>query len=305
MNAAIYARRSTDQPGKSDEDKSVTRQVENARAFAVSRGWTVADEHIYVDDGISGAEFKKRRAFQRLMDSLKPKPPFKVLIVSEQKSIGREMSETGYVIKQLAEAGVEIYEYVHGRSLTPKNYLDKAISSLQGMADEAHRAQTSERVHEAHTRLAKAGRVTGGRVYGYRNKKIPKGEDRDGNILYSHTERIINPEEALVVRRIYRLYDEGEGLKRIAKRLNSEGVKPPEPFKRKNADTDLACPTPMTSWAPSTLRTILNREIYHGVIVWNRSRKRNDWGKVDQKMRPESEWVRVPAEGLRIIYEQQ
>ena len=66
------------------------------------------------------------------MRALEPKPPFKVLIVSEQKSIGREMSETGYVIKQLAEAGVEIFEYVHGRSLTPKNYIDKVMSSLQG-----------------------------------------------------------------------------------------------------------------------------------------------------------------------------
>ena len=79
---------------------------------------------------------------------------------------------------------------------------------------------------------------------------------------------------------------------------------PPKPFKRKNAETDLACPTPVRGWSPSTVRTILNREIYHGVIVWNRSRKRNDWGKVDQKMRPESEWVRVPAEQLRIIDEQ-
>jgi hypothetical protein len=36
-------------------------------------------------------------------------PPFQILIVSEQKSIGREMSQTGYLIKQLPEAGVEIF----------------------------------------------------------------------------------------------------------------------------------------------------------------------------------------------------
>ena len=35
----------------------VTRQIENARAYAERKGWTVAEEHVYADDGISGAEF--------------------------------------------------------------------------------------------------------------------------------------------------------------------------------------------------------------------------------------------------------
>src|SRR6185503_10623442 len=86
MIAAIYARRSTTQDDRVEEAKSVTRQVENARAFATAKGWTVAEEHIYVDDGISGAEFKRRPGFQRLLAAL-PRPPFGVLVVSEQKSI--------------------------------------------------------------------------------------------------------------------------------------------------------------------------------------------------------------------------
>jgi DNA invertase Pin-like site-specific DNA recombinase len=94
MNAAIYARKFSEQDGVVEEQKSVTRQIELARAFAVTRGWTVSDHDVYIDDGISGAEFKKRPGFQRLMAALKPKPPFQILIVSEQKSIGREMSET-------------------------------------------------------------------------------------------------------------------------------------------------------------------------------------------------------------------
>jgi len=53
MIAAVYARKSTDQ-NIADEEKSVTRQVEHARAYAKRKGWTVADEHVYADDGISG-----------------------------------------------------------------------------------------------------------------------------------------------------------------------------------------------------------------------------------------------------------
>jgi hypothetical protein len=36
------------------------------------------------------------------------------------------------------------------------------------------------------------------------------------------------------------------------------------------------------------------REIYRGVVVWNKSRKRTAWGRVDQRPRPESEWIRAP-----------
>jgi DNA invertase Pin-like site-specific DNA recombinase len=45
------------------KNRSITRQVEHAKAYALKKGWTVADEHVYVDDGISGAEFVKRPAF--------------------------------------------------------------------------------------------------------------------------------------------------------------------------------------------------------------------------------------------------
>ena len=118
--------------------------------------WTTDDAYVFVDDGRSGAEFERRAGLQSLLRALKPTPPFGVLVVSEQKSLGREQFDTGHLIKQLAQAGVEIFEYVHGESLTPKNWLDKAMSAIRSAADEAHREQTRERVHEAH--LAARGR---------------------------------------------------------------------------------------------------------------------------------------------------
>jgi len=46
MIAAIYARKSTEQVGVSEDDKSVTRQVEHAKAYALRKGWTVLDAHV-------------------------------------------------------------------------------------------------------------------------------------------------------------------------------------------------------------------------------------------------------------------
>jgi DNA invertase Pin-like site-specific DNA recombinase len=109
MTAAIYARKSTDQSGISDEQRSVARQAEHARAYAARKGWQVRDEHIYVDDGISGAEFANRPGFLRLMNALKPRPPFQVLIMSEESRLGREAIETAYALKQLVQAGVRLF----------------------------------------------------------------------------------------------------------------------------------------------------------------------------------------------------
>src|SRR4029450_11404672 len=49
MIAAIYARKSTEQNGVGDEEKSVTRQIEHAKAYATKKGWTVHDDSVYVD----------------------------------------------------------------------------------------------------------------------------------------------------------------------------------------------------------------------------------------------------------------
>ena len=99
MIAAIYARKSTEHTGITNAEKSVTRQIEHARTYATRKGWMVADEHVYVDDGISGAEFTNRPGFLRLMNVLKPKSPFQVLIMSEESRLGREAIETAYALK--------------------------------------------------------------------------------------------------------------------------------------------------------------------------------------------------------------
>ena len=112
MIAGIQARKSTDQTGVADEQKSVTRQVEHAKAYARRKGWTVSDENIFIDDGISGAEFENRPGFLRLMNALKPRPPFQVLVMSEESRLGREAIATAYALKQLVTAGVHVFFYL-------------------------------------------------------------------------------------------------------------------------------------------------------------------------------------------------
>lgn len=285
MNAAIYARKSTEQHGVADDQKSVARQVEQARAYAASRGWTVADEHVYIDDGISGAEFAGRPGFLRLMNALKPEPPFEALIMSEESRLGREQIEVSYALKTLITAGVRVFCYLTDTERTLNSPIEKAMLALAAMADEMEREKARQRTYDAMARKAKARHVTGGRVFGYDNVEV-----LGTNGARSHVERRINEGEAAVVRRIFEMAAGGLGKKAIAKRLNTDGA---------------VCPRAQQGrprgWTPSSVFEVLNRPLYSGVIVWNQTHKRNKWGAHKQAPNPESEWLRVPAPELRIV----
>jgi DNA invertase Pin-like site-specific DNA recombinase len=139
MIAAIYARKSRDQGGISDDQKSVARQVDHAREYAQRKGWVVDDAHIYVDDGISGAEFANRPGYLRLLNAQKPRPTFQALIMSEESRLGREAIETAYALKQFVTGGVRVFFYLEDRERTLDSPTDKIMLSLTAFADELER----------------------------------------------------------------------------------------------------------------------------------------------------------------------
>ena len=141
-------------------------------AYATRKGWTVADEHVYVDDGVCGAEFANRPGFLRLMNAVKPRPPFQVLVMSEESRLGREAIETAYALKQLVAAGVRVFFYLEDRERTLDSPTDKIMLSLTAFADELEREKARQRTYDAMLRKAKAGHVTGGRVFGYDNVEV-------------------------------------------------------------------------------------------------------------------------------------
>src|SRR4029434_9078037 len=48
---------------------------------------------------------------------------------------------------------------------------------------------------------------------------------------------------------------------------------------------------------------MLHRELYRGVVVWNKSQKIVRAGTKKQRKRDESEWIRIEAPDLRIVSE--
>jgi hypothetical protein len=93
--------------------------------------------------------------------------------------------------------------------------------SLTAFADQLEREKARQRTYDAMLRKAKAGHVTGGACFGYRNVDVvgPDGKR-------SHVERRINDTEAAIIRRIFQLSADGHGVKAIAKALNAERAPP-------------------------------------------------------------------------------
>ena len=133
MAVAIYARKSTDQAGVVEEAKSVTRQIEHAKDYARGKGWSVVDDYVYVDDGISGAEFAKRPGFLRLMNALKPSPPFQVLIMSEESRLGRESIDRSRRVAS-RDAARPLVPRLHGRRLVEPSRATKKSGRAEAVS---------------------------------------------------------------------------------------------------------------------------------------------------------------------------
>jgi site-specific DNA recombinase len=162
---------------------------------AARKGWLVDDAYVYVDDGISGAEFIKRPGFLRLMNTLCPRPPFQILVMSEESRLGREQIETAYALKQITDVGVRVFFYLEDRERTLDSAMDKVMLSLTNFTSEMEREKASQRTCDAMLRKAKALHVTGGKVYGYDNIEILGPDGTRARVA-----RRINEEQAAVVR---------------------------------------------------------------------------------------------------------
>jgi len=285
--AAIYARKSTDQ-NVSDEEKSVARQVERARAYAERKGWTVAEEHVYVDDGISGAEFhEKRPRYLALMNALGQRAPFQVLIIMDQSRLGRSTREIPYTLGRIMDAGVRIFCYLSDSELQGFTQTDQFMLAAMAYVDGMHREQSRQRTRDAMRRKAERGHVAGGQVYGYVNYEITR-PGRDGRQARDYVELRIHEQEAAVIRRIFAEIAAGKGFITIAKGLTADGTPAPRAHR---------------GWAGSGVREMVFRPLYRGRVVYGKTRWADKGGtKVKVKV-PESEWITREDPRLRIVDE--
>lgn len=297
MKAAIYCRKSNDEPDKTEENKSVVRQRERSIAYAKEKGFDVDRAHIYEDDGISGKEFTNRPGLQRLLADAK-RGEFSALVMSEPSRLARDAIYGPPVFADILGSGVRILYYLTKSEQKLETLGDLAALWAENVSSESEQKKASERSRDALERKAANGYNTGGVVYGYDNLPIV-GRTPSGSLVKSHTDYKINPEQADVVQRIFRMYADGYGVTAIAWTMNGDPAYADESRRYFDGQRPTSPRKGTGSWAPSSIRAILYRERYRGIVPFGEFRKM--YKKGTAKRVKQAEHMRTARPDLEII----
>lgn len=246
MTIRSYLRRSKNDEGK--QQFSLDVQREGCREFLAAQRFGTHSLIEYVDDGKSGDDFHSRAGLRKLMAEAQPGD---VVVCRDQSRLGRDAIEVTLVIRDLVrDRGCRLYYYTTGQEVQFSNAIDQATTFIQGTGHQMELEAIRSRTREALRARVREGRIAGGRCYGYR---LERRADPSGR---SYTIAIVDPQQAEIVRRIFREYREGRGLKLIAHALNAEGVPAPMAGRRGTG-----------SWAPGAIRVMLLNSRYRGLYV--------------------------------------
>lgn len=231
MRIAAYCRVSTDREEQKD---SLAHQKEFFLEYAKKNGYELF--RLYADEGISGTSLKKRIEFQRLMQDAQM-GLFEMVVVKDISRVARNTVDFLQSIRVLKSSGINVvFITANMTSLGDSEF----ILTIFGAMAQEESGNLSKRVKWGKKINAKKGRVPQ-RIFGY---------DRMDNFTLQ-----INPMEAEVVRKIFRMYlKEGAGCRGISLALNADGAK-----------TKFGC-----EWNPRGVRRILTNPIYCGHYVNNK-----------------------------------
>ena len=215
MIAAIYARRSTEQTGADADAKSVDRQVENARAFAATKGWTIREAHVYTDDAVSGAETKRLVNRQRLLDAIRTGPPFQALIMRDASRFSRRDGDEAFgELKAIAKAGVDIWFYQDQQRFTFGTFGDNIVGFVR--AEDERRISALNREVDDRGDGAEGEGGTRHRRQGVRLR--PREGRRAHRAPYQRIARRGHPPHLRAVRIGHRLHAHRQAVERRARR---------------------------------------------------------------------------------------
>ena len=268
---ATYARYSTDR----QNPRSIEDQVRVCREFIERNGGKLSDHLVFSDAAISGTS-TIRPGFQALFEAVRT-GTVDVVITEDLSRIGRDVGNNDRILKSFRTWGARLLAINDGIDTGQPHA--KLVTALKSAMAESYLDELRERTRRGLDGVFAAGMTTGGRTYGYRTVAAGDGTDRK--------RMVIDEAEADVVRRIFDLHVQGDGMRVIAERLNRDGVLSARGGK----------------WQHLTLRSMLRNEIYAGVVIYNRKRweRDNETGKRRWVERPRSEWKRAEREELRII----
>ncbi|WP_290774194.1 MULTISPECIES: recombinase family protein [unclassified Exiguobacterium] len=250
--AAIYARVSTVE--QADEGYSIDAQLKILRNICDEKGFELVEE--FVDRGISGKDIVNRPGLQAMLQAVEERR-LDIVLVWKMNRLSRRITDMLNIVDSLKLYNVEFYSHTDNIDTnTPQGSFQFHIMAA---VSEFERKNIAENVKMGMIERAQSGRWNGGVVYGYDIIKVRDTMRKRGDTLLE-----INPAEAEVVRKIFNLYNQGDGYKTIANRLNHEGHK--TKHKREHSINGV--------------KTILMNPLYAGYIRYN---VRQEWSTKRRK----------------------
>ncbi|WP_411342312.1 recombinase family protein [Sphingopyxis sp. J-6] len=274
VRTAIYARFST----TLQDLRSIEDQVRICMERAEREGWTISG--IFTDPAISGA-VRDRPGLNQLLEHVKTGQTDQVLAEALDR-LSRHQGDMAWLFDHVRHAGARIFTLSEGD-------VGELHIGMVGAQASMFRKNNADKIRRGLSGRVAEGRAAGNIVYGYRkvHELDAKGEPIRGL-------REIDPDQAVVVRRIYDEYLADDSPLTIARRVNAEGV-----------------PSPAGGeWSVSAINGdakrgngILCNEIYAGVMIYNRTTMSRDpdTRRRVTRLNPFDQWQRQPVPDLAIV----
>jgi DNA invertase Pin-like site-specific DNA recombinase len=242
---------------------SIKNQRDILARFAAERGF--GNTEFYVDDGISGTDFKNREALNRLRGDIYA-GKIGVLICKDMSRLGRDVLEVGLIKRDCEDYSVRLiapsdnYDSINGYDI---------VSTMRDAINEMYAADTSRKIRDVKRNSALQGKALGKLPYGYYVEK-------DRSVW------LIDEPAADIIREIFEKFVEGVSASVICRDLTARGVVPPKKHSGDKSGSDV--------WSIASIYQMLIDPVYIGKYV---SHKMTTVSYKNKKRieRPEEEWV--------------
>ncbi|NDL68516.1 recombinase family protein [Anaerotalea alkaliphila] len=230
LRVAAYCRVSTE---TEEQNSSYEVQVAHYTEFIKKNAeWEFAG--IFADDGISGTNTKKREEFNRMIDECM-EGNIDLVITKSISRFARNTLDCLKYIRQLKDKNISVF--FEKENINTMDAKGEVLLTIM-----ASLAQQESQSLSQNVKLGLQYRYQQGKVQINHNRFMGYTKDEEGNL-------IIVPEEAEIIKRIYREYLEGKSLAGIGRDLEKDGIL-------------TAAGKPR--WRPETIKKILMNEKYIG-----------------------------------------
>ncbi len=243
MEIARYVRVST---RRQAQTQTIDQQLDRLHAHVAAHpDWQLAPEHVYRDDGYSGAHLH-RPGLDRLRDQAKLGRFTRVLITAPDR-LARSFVHQVLLIEELTIHGCAVDFLERPMSDDPH---DQLLLQIRGAVAEYERNLIADRMRRGRQAKLRQGQLLPWSIppYGY---VVDLERPRDTHAIQ------LQPTQAAVVQQIFAWYTDlaaPHTLYQVTKRLNTEGIPPPKG----------------RCWHASTVRNMLHNPAYMGTTYSGR-----------------------------------